>query len=344
MSWPMVTLGEICEFKYGKSLPAKSRRDGSIPVYGSNGQVGTHDKQLTDGYTIVIGRKGSFGEVHLSKKACWPIDTTYFVDQTCTHQHLGWLRHMLPLLGLTRLNRAAAVPGLSREDAYRQKLLLPPLDEQRRIAAILDQGQRVQERMHLILNTLDKFQESIFETMFGQGGSAKESSTVSTIGSQLKLKSGEFLPASSQQEGAYPVYGGNGINGFHSKYIFDESMIVIGRVGAQCGAVHLTRPRAWVTDNALVATEIDTPIDRLYLRDALSAANLNQFANQSGQPSISQKRIANVPLLIPSPESQNAYRFRLSKIDEVRTVALKNIKLSHELLRSLQTRAFRGEL
>jgi len=136
-------LGDICELKYGKALAAKVRVPGEVPVFGSNGQVGTHCATLTSGPTIVVGRKGSFGEVNYSEVGCWPIDTTYFVDGTATDQDLRWLHHVLPSLRLTELSRAAAVPGLSREDAYRRELLLPPIEEQRRIAAILDQAESI---------------------------------------------------------------------------------------------------------------------------------------------------------------------------------------------------------
>ena len=67
-------------------------------MYGSNGVVGWHDKALTRGATIVIGRKGSIGEVNWSNGPCFPIDTTYYVEKTerpCDLRWLyyHWLRH-----------------------------------------------------------------------------------------------------------------------------------------------------------------------------------------------------------------------------------------------------------
>ena len=79
--WRWVRLGEVCEFNYGESMPAHSREsDGPVPVYGSNGIVGRHSKAITKGPTIIIGRKGSIGEVHFSAVGCWPIDTTYYIE------------------------------------------------------------------------------------------------------------------------------------------------------------------------------------------------------------------------------------------------------------------------
>lgn len=123
-------LQDICEFKYGKPLPEKNRAGGDINVFGSNGVVGLHNQSLTTGETIIIGRKGSFGEINFCETSCYPIDTTFYIDKTATKQNLTWLRFALSRLGLNKMNKSAAVPGLSREDAYRQQLMVPELVEQ----------------------------------------------------------------------------------------------------------------------------------------------------------------------------------------------------------------------
>jgi len=132
-----LTLGEICRFEYGNSLPGRNRVPGIVPVYGSNGIVGSHVTALTNGPTIVIGRKGSIGEVHLSEQACWPIDTTYYIDEFCTECDLYWLSLQLKHLCLSELNKASGVPGLNRDDAYALKIIVPEIHHQRRIAAHL---------------------------------------------------------------------------------------------------------------------------------------------------------------------------------------------------------------
>jgi type I restriction enzyme S subunit len=93
-----VELGDVCECAYGKSLPAKNRSGTGFPVYGSNGVVGFHNEVLTDGATIVAGRKGSFGEVHFSEEPCSPIDTTYFITAAQTNAYLPWLARRLRTL------------------------------------------------------------------------------------------------------------------------------------------------------------------------------------------------------------------------------------------------------
>jgi type I restriction enzyme S subunit len=139
---PVYKLQEICEFKYGKSLPAQNRVGGNVEVYGSNGVVGYHNQSLTTGSTIIIGRKGSLGEINRSDSSCYPIDTTFYVDKTATSQNLTWLEFALVRLGLNKMNKAAAVPGLSREDAYRQKILVPPSELQLKFEKNIEEVKR----------------------------------------------------------------------------------------------------------------------------------------------------------------------------------------------------------
>lgn len=138
IAWPQFELGEICTLEYGKSLPAPARSRGNVPVYGSNGVVGQHDKPLTSGPTVVIGRKGSIGKVHYSPVPCFPIDTAYFVASRGPKLYDElWLTYALQQLDLAQLNEATGVPGLSRDAVYALRLTIPPLAEQERIAARL---------------------------------------------------------------------------------------------------------------------------------------------------------------------------------------------------------------
>jgi len=142
--WQWVRLGEVCEFAYGSSLPEIERKKGTIPVYGSNGVVGDHDEPVTKGPTLIIGRKGSIGEVNYSNTPCWPIDTTYYVDSSKTSCDLRWLFFLLKFIKLNALNKASGVPGLNRNDAYGQLIPLPStITEQERIARILNEQMAV---------------------------------------------------------------------------------------------------------------------------------------------------------------------------------------------------------
>ncbi|MEJ1402435.1 MAG: restriction endonuclease subunit S [Candidatus Sedimenticola sp. (ex Thyasira tokunagai)] len=137
--WDARKLKWVTHFAYGDSLPGDGRNDGDIPVFGSNGVVGHHDESVTNKPAIVVGRKGSYGKVNYSQTECFPIDTTYFIDDRSTKNDLRWLYYVLGTLGLDEYSQDSAVPGLSREYAYSRELpFVPNVEEQQTIARFLD--------------------------------------------------------------------------------------------------------------------------------------------------------------------------------------------------------------
>lgn len=136
--WGKARVKYLCRFKYGDSLPANARIKGDIPVFGSNGPIGTHNSANTLSPVILIGRKGSFGKVNFSDRPCFAIDTTFYVDQHSAKADIRWLYYSLYLLRLDGFSQDSAIPGLNREFAHNQYLPKPPLPEQEAIAEYLD--------------------------------------------------------------------------------------------------------------------------------------------------------------------------------------------------------------
>ena len=132
----------------------------------------------------------------------------------------------------------------------------------------------------------------------------------------IRLSSGQFLPAKSQIDGPYNVYGGNGKTGTHNKFCYSGKRIVIGRVGEYCGNVHLVDGEYWVTDNALKVDKIYDGITWEYLAIALEALNINQYKSVSAQPSISQSKILQLQIPLPPLDVQNEIVEHISKLKE----------------------------
>ena len=124
--WEIRPLGDMIELAYGKALRADKRMDGSIPVYGSNGQVGWHNGKLVDGPGVIVGRKGNPGRVSWSHTAFYPIDTTFYVKPTGRKLSLHFLLYALIGQNLESVAADSAVPGLNRNMAYMNLQLVPP--------------------------------------------------------------------------------------------------------------------------------------------------------------------------------------------------------------------------
>ncbi len=167
-NWQIVRLGETIELAYGKSLPKGARSNGRIPVYGSNGIAGWHDKALVNEPTIIVGRKGSAGAVQFVEEPCYPIDTTYFVRVRPGFSFdLRFLFYLLRKLDLSRLRTATGVPGLTRDDAYQEQVPVPPLDDQRRIVDILSRAEGIVRLRREAQKKAAELIPALFLDMFG---------------------------------------------------------------------------------------------------------------------------------------------------------------------------------
>ena len=124
--WGVKGLGDVIELSYGKALREQDRRQGSVPVYGSNGLIGWHDEKLTDGPGIIVGRKGNPGLVRWSPVDFYAIDTTFYVKPKRSKLSLRFLFHALERQDLPAIAADSAVPGLNRNLAYMNSQIVPP--------------------------------------------------------------------------------------------------------------------------------------------------------------------------------------------------------------------------
>jgi type I restriction enzyme S subunit len=136
--WCKKKIGEVLKLEYGKPLDKSKRKiNGLYPVYGANGEKARSDESYYDRQSIIVGRKGSAGEVNITENKFWPLDVTYFVTFDETKYDFLFLFYLLSKLNLPKLAKGVK-PGINRNDVYSLTASIPPLPEQNRIVAILD--------------------------------------------------------------------------------------------------------------------------------------------------------------------------------------------------------------
>ena len=152
------------------------------------------------------------------------------------------------------------------------------------------------------------------------------------------IRSGSALPINNiKKDALYEVYGGNGCMGRADEYNTESPAIIIGRVGALCGNVHLIKTKKWVTDNALILN-IKRDVTYEYLYYYLTAYDLNTLNSSNAQPLITGTKVLDVVTPMPSLNEQimiaNYLDDKTSMIDEtidqitVQIVELKSYKSS----------------
>ncbi|MGO2181530.1 MAG: restriction endonuclease subunit S [Pseudoalteromonas nigrifaciens] len=166
-NWQLRSLKEIATLKRGYDLPTKLRTAGKVPIYAANGQNGSHNEAKIKGPGVITGRSGTIGKVHYTSTDYWPLNTSLYV----TNFHGNdpkWVFYMLKAFQLERFVEGAGVPTLNRNLVHDELIPLPPLDEQKRIAAILDQADAIRRKRQQAIKLADDFLRSVFLDMFGE--------------------------------------------------------------------------------------------------------------------------------------------------------------------------------
>lgn len=237
------------------------------------------------------------------------------------------------------------MPRIIMAKFWKHQVPLPPLSEQQRIVEILDQANALRRKRAEADAKAARILPALFYKMFGNPATNPKGLVKKKLGDLIRVRSGNFLPAKNMNPaGHYPVYGGNGINGYHSEFMFEEPVIVLGRVGIYCGVVHYSEPNCWVTDNALYVAEQSKDLHPRYLAEALRVANLNQYAGRAGQPLISGNRIYPIEILVPPPEEQEKFASNIVHLHRHENRRLDAGDHIEKLFSVLLHRAFTGDL
>lgn len=347
MKWPMVKLNAICRPKQWKTISSSNLLDHGFPVYGANGQIGFYSEYTHENPTLMITCRGATcGSLNISVPKSYINGNAMALDSLDTERvDIMFLYYFLKQRGFQDVISGSAQPQITGQGLNKIEVPLPPLEEQKRIAAILDKADAIRQKRQQAIALADDFLRSVFLDMFGDPVTNPKGVDKKPLGKVFKLSSGNGLTAKEMDaDGRYPVYGGNGISGSHSEFMFEEPQLIIGRVGVYCGAIHITEPRSWVTDNALYVKKYLCEVNFHYLAQLLEILNLNQFAGRAAQPLVSGSRIYPIEVILPPIEEQVMFE----KIKNSFTNAfIKNVSSQAEIDRffnTLSNQAFSGQL
>ena len=375
----MAPIGDELSFAYGNSLPSHVRQPGKIPVFGSNGQVGWHSEAGITGPGIIVGRKGSVGEVKYSASDYWPIDTTYYVVNPKAH-NWRYLFYLLKHVDLTGLNSHSAVPGLNREDAYAIQAWFPGAETQEKIANALDgMTSCLALEEHAIISA-QRIKQATMHELFARGlrgevqketeiGLAPESWEVVQLGSLGKIGNGS-TPKKTVPEywigGTYPWLTSAKV---YDREITSADQFVTDTALAKChlprvkpGAVLMAITGQGKTLGHCAVLTIESSVSQhvAYLQTDTSRANpsfvrgyletqyeyLRQVASGGGSTkgALTCAFLKSLPIPLPELVEQREIVTILDAID--RKIALHQQKESvlDELFRSLLHKLMTGEI
>jgi type I restriction enzyme S subunit len=340
--WSRTSVSNLIELKYGKALPDRERSGDGSPVFGSNGIVGYHNKTLTSGPTIIVGRKGSVGEVCFSRDPCSPIDTTYYVDSVPGEQFRYWF-YALRAMRLGELNKSTAIPGLSRSDVYPIALSLPPVAEQERIADKLDtvlaRVDACRDRLARVAPLLKRFRQSVLAAATSGRLTEEWRDSLKPPDPWRNLELGQFSFVTKlagfeytkfveyDEDGELRVVKAENVgkNGFkhtnfsrvnkqsvqsltRSKLSGGELIIVF--VGAGTGQIGILPPaKDWFLGPNVALIRVDNSAAlsayiEIYIRSHVGQSEVARFAKSTAQPSLSMGSIRSFNIDLPPIDEQ----------------------------------------
>ena len=225
-----------------------------------------------------------------------------------------FLKYLMLSLDYSLIITGAAQPQITRQKIAPIIVKFPSLSVQQYIVSELDKINELIRLKKEQLKDYDNLAQSIFYEMFGDPVVNEKGWEVKKFADLYKLKSGDSLSTKNFVEGEIPVYGGNGISGYHNDFNMDGDFIIIGRVGVYCGNVREVHGKFWLTDNAFQLfynREIQYPCFIHYLLEIL---DLHKYANAAAQPVISNLTLKDVEIIIPPLSLQQLFAQRIELI------------------------------
>ena len=355
LKWPLVKIDELCIVERGAS-PRPIRdfvtesSDGVNWVKIGDAHVGskfifeTAERITREGAErsrwvkpgdFVLSNSMSYGRPYIMATDGCIHDGWLLLREKSSRLDKDFLYHILGSDHIFAQFERAAIGGvvnnLNSNLVRNIEIPLPPLDVQEEIVSEIEGYQKVIDGARAVI---DNYRPHI---------PIDPDWPMMELGRVFKLSSGHGLTQAQLKNGPFPVYGGNGRLGFHSEYFVEEPTIVIGRVGAYCGAVHITDPKAWVTDNGLYVTNYEREINQRFLALALTQLELNKFAKVAGQPSISQKTIYECQTPLPPLDTQHAVLAQIKAEESLVGINHDLIKLFEKKIQVTIDRVWRAD-
>lgn len=322
--WNKGSLKDLITLNYGKSLPERDRIEGLIPVYGSGGISGYHNKALVNKPSIIIGRKGSIGTVQYSECGFFPIDTVFYVTLNNKETDLRFVYYLLQQLNLKSLNTDAAVPGLNRDVAYSQKIIYPNHSTQKQIAKILSNYDDLIENNNKRIKVLEEMAQKIYKEWFVDFKfPGHETTTLKdcALGTILTPQKGKNITKSTIRDGNVPVAAG----GLTPSYYHDTSntkapVITISASGANAGYVNLYHIDVWASDCSYIDKTITKTVYYYYLLLKSNQVEITNMQLGAAQPHVYPRDIARLKI-------QNIDKAIIETFDKLVTPFFAEIKI-----------------
>ncbi|WP_446011056.1 restriction endonuclease subunit S [Candidatus Electrothrix sp.] len=345
--WKSKDVGEILQLLYGKPLPKEKRlTDGKFPAYGSNGIKCRTNEFYCDKASIIVGRKGSAGELRITEDKFWPLDVTYFVDFDRNKFDLAFLYHRLNALNLQSYAKGVK-PGINRNDVYAIKCSFPSLTEQKRIVAILNEAfAGIDQAIANTEKNLTNARE-VFESYLAQLSYEKK-----PLGIFVDIQTGKLNANAAVEGGKYPFFTCSRDHYAIDQFAFDcEAILLAGNnASGDFNVKHYSGKFNAYQRTYVITIKNDSQLlyRFLYFQLIKSLKELKKSSVGAGTKFLKLGMIKDLLISLPTIENQqkilNILDQLLEETQHLESIYQKKLTALAELKQSILQKAFTGEL
>lgn len=369
-AWPTKKLSEICRPRQWPTLSKAEMISSGVPVYGANGIIGYTDKPTHVTPTILIGCRGSCGTVHRLCPPGYANGNAMALDDIRSDIiDLNFLEHFLRHRGFEDVTTGASQPQIVQRNLNEIEIPLPTLDEQKLIAAILDQADELRRKRQRAIDRLNQLGQAIFHEMFGDPtANPKGWPTVPATRLARRITVGLVVkPASYYQDHGVPAIRGTNIK---QSGIDLSDVVYFSQLDNE---TKLAKSRIWTDDIVIVrsgrpglaaivppelngANAIDVLIfsvdeklaSPMFIRDLINSEGGKRLVLSESRGQVQQHfnvgSLSEAELFLPPIYLQQEYEARIYELQKFTDKYLAALDVSNNLFASLQHRAFQGEL
>lgn len=215
--WEVKRVDEFAPLQRGFDLPIDKIIEGKFPVVFSNGILNFHNEFKAKAPGVVTGRSGTIGKVTFVEEDYWPHNTALWVTDF-KGNNPKYVYYFYSSFNLIRFGSGSGVPTLNRNDVHLQKIALPPLPEQQKIAEILSTWDMAIEKQNTLIEQLELRKRGLMQQLLtgklrlrnAEGERFKGEWKKVRLGEVFKLLKGAGLSKDKLEvEGKYPciLYG-----------------------------------------------------------------------------------------------------------------------------------------
>jgi type I restriction enzyme S subunit len=250
------------------------------------------------------------------------------------------------------------VPALARPTSTFKEVNVPvpPIEIQKKVMAVLSSLDDKIEVNRRINDNLEQQAQTLFKSWFvdfepfkngefveSELGMIPKGWRVEELENICTIKYGKGLGKNDLTQKGFPVFGGNGIIGFYTQYLYELPQILVSCRGAASGKIIESLPQSYVTSNSLVL-ELKDRFYYNYLKFLLLSSPLYDYATGSAQPQITIDNIKGVKILLPLQEAIQKMNPTLENIGNIQRTNEQESRRLSELRDTLLPKLMSGEL